>query len=229
MASTAITAAATTSNANASNASASASAGTKLAGDMQSFLKLLTTQLKNQDPTNPTDSSQFTTQLAQFSAVEQQIATNSHLESLLSLQQSSSMLSATSLVGRSVEVSGDRLVLKDGKTQGISLPGLANAGGASSAVITISNSSGVAVRQETVTLGAESGSWSWNGKDALGRSLSDGKYTVAVAGADSRGSSTGSLTPALTGTVNSVTRTNGDPTMSIGGLNVGLDALLGLK
>ncbi|WP_419898074.1 flagellar hook assembly protein FlgD [Roseomonas sp. USHLN139] len=225
--STAVTTASTTSS--TTGTKASAAAGTKLAGDMQSFLVLLTTQLQNQDPTNPTDSSQFTTQLAQFSAVEQQIATNAHLETLLSLQQSSSMLNATSLVGREVEISGDTLVLQDGDTQSLKLPALSGAGGASSALITVANASGTTVRTALVALGSDATRWSWDGTDSNGRSLADGKYTVTVAGADSKGNSTGSLTPTMTGTVTSVTRTDGNPTLTLGGLTVSMDKLVGLQ
>ncbi|WP_159995339.1 flagellar hook assembly protein FlgD [Roseomonas sp. 18066] len=222
----AVTTASTTST---TSTKASASAGTKLAGDMQSFLVLLTTQLQNQDPTNPTDSTQFTTQLAQFSAVEQQIATNAHLETLLSLQQSSSMLSATALVGRNVEINSETMVLQDGETQSVKLPALSGAGGASTAIVTIANASGTTVRTATVALGSDASSWNWDGTDSNGRSLADGKYTVTVAGADSKGASTGSLTSTLTGAVTSVTRTDGNPTLTIGGLTVSMDKLVGLQ
>ncbi|ONG55270.1 hypothetical protein BKE38_09300 [Pseudoroseomonas deserti] len=224
--STAVTTASTSST---TSTKASAAAGTKLAGDMQSFLVLLTTQLQNQDPTNPTDSTQFTTQLAQFSAVEQQIATNAHLETLLSLQQSSSMLSATSLVGRNVEINSETMVLQDGETQSLKLPALSGAGGASTAVVSIANASGTTVRTAVVALGSDPASWNWDGTDTNGRALADGKYTVTVTGADSKGASTGSLTSTLTGAVTSVTRTDGNPTLTIGGLTVSMDKLVGLQ
>ncbi len=63
--------------------------GLKLADDMQQFLTLLTTQLQNQDPLSPMDSTEFTNQLVQFSQVEQQITSNQKLDSLLALQLAS--------------------------------------------------------------------------------------------------------------------------------------------
>ncbi|MFB9969009.1 flagellar hook assembly protein FlgD [Pseudoroseomonas cervicalis] len=167
MASSALTTAASSAN----STTQSATAKTQLGSDMQSFLTLLTTQLQNQDPMDPTDSSEFATQLAQFSQVEQQIATNAHLESLLSLQQSASLLSSTGLVGNTVEVSSSQIVLKDGATQGLRLPRLADAGGAQGGIVTITNSSGAVVYTEAVALGTEATSWSWNGKGTNGASL----------------------------------------------------------
>ncbi len=226
MASTAITTA--TSNANAT--APSATSRTQLSSDLKSFLTMLTTQLQNQDPMDPTDSSQFATQLAQFSQVEQQIATNQHLESLLSLQQSASLLSSTGLVGNTVEVSSNQIVLKDGATQSLRLPRLAEAGGAQGGIVTITNSSGVVVHTEAVALGNEATSWSWNGKGAQGAGQPDGRYTVSVSGFDSRGTTTGTLGFGVVGKVISVDRSSsGDPRMNIGGLTVGLEALRGLS
>lgn len=226
MANTAITTA--TSNATASTPSATSK--TQLSSDLQSFLTMLTTQLQNQDPMDPTDSSQFATQLAQFSQVEQQIATNQHLESLLSLQQSSSLLSSTGLVGNTVEVSSNQIALKEGATQSLRLPSLAEAGGAQGGIVTITNSSGVVVYNEAVALGSSATSWSWNGKAANGGSQPDGRYTVSVSGFDSRGTSTGTLDFGVVGKVTSVDRSSsGDPRMNIGGLSVGLEALRGLS
>ncbi|WBV44556.1 flagellar hook assembly protein FlgD [Pseudoroseomonas cervicalis] len=226
MASSAITTAAS----NASATSQSTSSKTQLSSDLQSFLTLLTTQLQNQDPMDPTDSSQFATQLAQFSQVEQQIATNQHLESLLSLQQSASLLSSTGLVGNTVEVTSSQIVLKDGATQGLRLPSLAEAGGAQGGIVTITNSSGAVVYTEAVPLGSSATDWSWNGKGANGGSQADGRYTVSVSGFDSRGTSTGTLSFGVVGKVNAVDRNgSGEPRINIGGLTVGLEALRGLS
>lgn len=68
--------------------------------DYEAFLRLLVAQMKNQDPTNPTDSAEFLSQLASFSSVEQAVQTNSKLDALLS---QNSVLQAGALIGRSVE------------------------------------------------------------------------------------------------------------------------------
>src|SRR5262245_29800369 len=85
----------------------------KLTENFDQFLALLTTQLKNQDPLSPMDSSEFTNQLVQFAGVEQQIATNKNLESLVTLQKSSQVMGALELMGKKVEVSGTTVPLQD--------------------------------------------------------------------------------------------------------------------
>ena len=76
--------------------------------DYQSFLKLLVAQMKNQDPTNPMDSTQYMAQLAAFSQVEQSVQINAKLEQML---QTSALAQADSLIGRT-------LTSADGKVSG---------------------------------------------------------------------------------------------------------------
>lgn len=76
-----------------------AEAPSKTEVDYQSFLKLLVAQMKNQDPTNPMDSTQYVAQLAAFSQVEQSVQINSKLDQML---QSSALAQADSLIGRTV-------------------------------------------------------------------------------------------------------------------------------
>jgi len=80
-----------------SSATGSAGAGSTGTVDYNTFLQLLIAQMKNQDPTNPMDSSQYMSQFAQLSAVEQAIQTNSKLDALLS---SSALSQAEGLIGR---------------------------------------------------------------------------------------------------------------------------------
>jgi hypothetical protein len=86
----------------ASTTSAAANAQKSLSGNFETFLTLLTTQLKNQDPLSPMDSNQFTQQLVQFSQVEQQINSNKNLESLIALTKSQSATSAVSYLGKTL-------------------------------------------------------------------------------------------------------------------------------
>lgn len=79
------------------------SAAATAASDFQSFLKLLTAQLRNQDPLSPIDSTQFVEQLASFSAVEQQIQTNRLLTELTSGMSTSGLETATLWIGKNVE------------------------------------------------------------------------------------------------------------------------------
>lgn len=166
-----------------SSTSASATnknAASSLSGNLQDFLKMLMTQLKNQDPTSPMDTQSFTTELVQFASVEQQINTNSNLTQLISLTQSDSLLQASSLVGRTVQVTATQMPVQNGSgslTFTAATPGTTQ--------IAISTPAGVPVLSTTVNATAGSNTWAWNGKDSQGNTVADGSYTVKVTGADS--------------------------------------------
>jgi flagellar basal-body rod modification protein FlgD len=210
-------------------ATAASSAASRLAGDMENFLKLLTTQLKNQDPTQPVDANQFTAQLAQFASVEQQIASNRHMEGMLELQRASSMLSAAPLVGQVVEVNSEHVALAGGVAQELRLPSMSGAGGATRARIQVLDQAGGTIREQVVALGREPGSWNWDGMDAYRRRVPDGTYRVVVSGVDQAGGSSGVLPTTVLGTVTAVTRDGADPQLSLGRLKVGLEALRGVR
>src|SRR5947208_15761631 len=86
--------------------SLNSSTGSTLAGNFQSFLTLLTTQLKNQNPLDPLDTNQFTQQLVQFAGVEQQINMNHQLTSLVALQKPNQVTSAMSFHAPTATVDG---------------------------------------------------------------------------------------------------------------------------
>ena len=210
-------------------ASAAGSAASKLAGDMTNFLKLLTTQLKNQDPTQPVDANQFTAQLAQFAAVEQQISVNKHMEGLLALQRASSMLAAAPLVGQQVEVNSDRVGLLGGVAQELRLPPTNEAGGATRARVVVQDAAGGTLREAVVPLARDGSGWAWDGLDGRGRRMPDGVYRVVATGVNGVGDATGALNTTVAGTVTAVTRTGQDPTLALGRLTVGLEALRGVR
>ena len=88
-----------------------------LSADMNTFLKLLTTQLKYQDPLDPTDTSEFTSQLVQYSNVEQAIQTNEKLDSLIALNNNNLGAQAVSYIGKVAQVLGDVMPLENGQAQ----------------------------------------------------------------------------------------------------------------
>ena len=106
----------TVSGTTSASSSVSSSASSALSENYTNFLTLLTTQLKNQSPDDPMDTNEMTSQLVQFSSVEQQIAMNKNLETLISLQQTS-QLAATQVLGRTIEVESSQLALQDGAAQ----------------------------------------------------------------------------------------------------------------
>jgi flagellar basal-body rod modification protein FlgD len=198
-------------------ASAAESAGLGFANDMQTFLKLLTTQLQNQDPMSPMDAQQLTAQLAQMSAVEQQIAANKNLESLISLQQSSQLLDATPLVGMWVEVESNQLPLQDGEAT-LRLPA-----GSGTVTVTIANASGEVLRQEEVQLGATEQYWHWNGKSG-DTQMPDGAYFVSVTSANAADGAA-PVPFGVVGQVTGVSRDTDGVLMSFGKLEVDLSML----
>ncbi|MCO5400315.1 flagellar hook assembly protein FlgD [Ralstonia soli] len=170
--------------------------------DLQNtFMTLLVTQLKNQDPLNPMDNSQMTAQLAQINTVSgiQQLNTTM---SNMALQSAASQGAA--LIGRTVAAPASNLTLASGAANfGISAPS-----GADDAVLTITNAAGVAVR--TVDLGAlpaGTSNFTWNGKDDKGNALADGQYAMSVS-AKLAGKTAAASTLATT-TVTGVTINNG--------------------
>ena len=92
-----------TSGTSANAAASGTSSRTMIAQNFDTFLQLLTTQLKNQNPLDPLDTNQFTQQLVQFASVEQQISTNTNLATLISLQQNSQLNAALGFVGQTVD------------------------------------------------------------------------------------------------------------------------------
>src|SRR5205085_8749033 len=107
--------------------SLSSTSGATLAGNFQSFLTLLTTQLKNQNPLDPLDTNQFTQQLVQFAGVEQQLKTNDELTSLVSMQQATQSTQALAFVGKTAVVSGSTASLTNAQaTWDLSIPANSN-------------------------------------------------------------------------------------------------------
>lgn len=154
--------------------------------DTNKFMTLLVTQLKNQDPMNPLDNAQLTTQLAQLSTVTGVNKLNTTLESLKASYQSSEALQATNLIGHGVLVAGDFINLAGGKAvMGVSLASAAD----NVQVIVTDPSTGKDV--QTIELGARAPGTiplSWNGvvdpskvnADGSGVALKDGKYLLRV-------------------------------------------------
>ncbi len=186
-----------------------------LGADLNTFLTMLTTQLQNQDPTNPLDTNEMTNQLVQFASVEQQILMNQNLTSLISLQQTAQLTAAAPLLGRQVEVTSDQLALQNGSAE-VRLPA---AGTASSAVITVTNSAGTVLRTATVALGTGATSWTWDGKNTAGVTQADGAYNVSVAGRDASGAAT-SLSFTVRGTLTGAERSNGSLNLNMGSVSV---------
>lgn len=198
-----------------------------LGGDFNTFLTLLTTQLKNQDPTQAMDTSAMVNQLAQFASVEQQISMNTNLQTLIGLEQATGLSTAAPLVGKTVEVESDQLSLQDG-TARLRLP---VAGAATVAQVTVTDSVGRVLKQQEVTLGSAAQDWVWDGKSSAGTSQPDGAYRYTVTGRDASGTAQGvaaTVVARVTGAERSSATQGGDLQLVLGGLTVGFDAVRSL-
>lgn len=151
--------------------------------DYQVFLKLMTEQMRNQDPLAPMDATQFVTQLAQFSQVEQSIRTNSKLDDLMTAISSISSRSSLALIGRNIEVAGSVLNLEDGEVDF----SFAVQGEPAKVRYTILNSAGHPIRTETVVYGGGRQSVTWDGLNDQGEMQEDGTYAVVVEAIDAEG------------------------------------------
>ena len=207
------TAAAAAATSTTTGSAAAPNALASLTTNFNSFLNLLMTQLKNQDPSSPMDSSTFTTELVQFSSVEQQITTNSSLTSLIQATQGTEVIQATGVVGKQVTVNSAQLPLQNG-TGSLSFTTAA----AEPVSIAVQNSSGVTVLNESLTSNAGSNTWNWNGQDSTGTQLPDGAYAVTVTGTTA-GSAAAPVPFTVTGTATGVTNSNGAVTLQLGAVS----------
>jgi flagellar basal-body rod modification protein FlgD len=206
-----------------SPSSSSGNAMNQLSGNFDTFLKLLTTQLQNQDPLSPMDTSQFTQQLVQYSQVEQQINTNSNLQTLISQGSSQSAAYATGYLSKTVTVSGGEGSLAGGKAQWTY--NLATT--ASSTTLKVSDANGKVVYAGPGKTTAGNNVFNWNGRDNNGNQLPDGTYTLAASA--EVGGQTVTTTVSSTGTVSEVNMSNGTPQLLIGSLEVPLTSILSVK
>lgn len=169
--------------ASAAGASVTNAAGT-LTGNFNNFLRMLMTQLRNQDPTSPMDTNEFTRELMQFSSVEQQIATNTSLTRLIELRQAGGVTQSAAMIGRSVAVESALLPLQAGHgAVRFALPA------GQSARIAVLTERGEPVVEAGVNGRRGENIWRWDGKDTAGKRVPDRVYGVAVMAGDTVGAS----------------------------------------
>ncbi len=177
------------------------------------FLKMLVAQLQNQDPLNPMDNAQMTSQMAQISTVDGIERLNATLQALVAGSTENQAMQAAALVGRGVLVPGSGF----GLTQGMAIGGVELAGPADRVTVTIKDGSGLVVK--TLELGAqEAGSqaFTWDGVADSGAAAADGNYTISVRAV--RGAETVEASALELGIVSSVVRTSQGVSLNVGAL-----------
>ena len=171
----AIANAATASTSGSTAASQTGSAAlNSLSANFGDFLNMLMTQLQNQDPSSPMDTNQFTTELVQFSSVEQQIDTNTSLTQLIQLTQSGEVMQASAMTGKQITVTSDHVPLQNGQgTIQYTTPS------AEPVDIAIYDANNNKLSDNMMMSSTGTNTWSWNGtnstwRDGAGRQLQGG-------------------------------------------------------
>jgi flagellar basal-body rod modification protein FlgD len=201
-----------------SAAASSALASQQIAGNFQSFLTLLTTQLQNQNPLDPLDTNQFTQQLVEFAGVQQQLNTNDSLATLVSLQQTAQSTQALGFVGKTAVVKGSTAALGGSTATTSSTAAWELSVPTTSTVnITIASSNGQAAFTGSYNVTAGNNQpFVWNGKGTDGTQWPDGNYTLTATAKDANNNSV-AISTQVVGVVNSVDLTQSPPLLSIGG------------
>jgi flagellar basal-body rod modification protein FlgD len=213
----------TTPTSSTSTAQAASVVGSQqLSGDFNTFLTLLTTQLQNQDPLSPMDTSQFTSQLVEFASVEQQINMNTNLQALISMQQTSDSLQALQLVGANVTINSNTATLSEATsspaTWGFSSPSPATG------AVTITSSTGQVAFTGTTALSAGNQTYTWNGQGNNGVTWPDGNYTLTITATGANGQPV-TVSTQVQGTISSVNITQNPPMITVGGQNYPISAI----
>mgnify|MGYP003110237915 FL=1 len=191
-----------------------------IADNFDTFLQLLTTQLKNQNPLEPLDTNQFTQQLVQFTSVEQQLKTNEFLEAMMQSSQNSTNAQAVSYVGKTVTASGATTDLLDGAANWIYRVDAA----AENTNITIKDASGNVVYTENLSLAAGTDQIVWDGTTSSGTQLTSGRFTITIDARDGNGKYV-PVTTEMQGVVDGVDVSGSEPFILIGDLRIPLSSI----
>ncbi len=206
-------------NANAAAGSTRApNQGLGLAEQFDAFLILLTTQLKHQDPLSPMDATEFTSQLVQFTGVEQAVNMNKKLEQMLGLMSSDTLGPGTAYLGKEIEALGNQVLLGEsgGARFGVTLPQ-----GVGAALVTVLDPNGNPVRVLPAEARPGEQTLQWDGLGIGGARVPAGTYTLRVDAVDPTGRPL-QATTSITGTVTGVESRYGTVVLTVGDREVAL-------
>jgi len=157
----------------------------RLAENFEMFLTLLTEQMKNQDPLNPLDSTEFVNQLVSFSGVEQQISANQNLESLLLVQSAAAQGAAVGFIGREATIATPQAILEGGEAKwSYVVPEEVT-----ELSMLVKDEGGRIIGRFDGEAAAGSHEFAWNGEDLNGNTLDDGIYQLEITATRADGSS----------------------------------------
>ena len=195
-----------------------------LSGNFDTFLRLLTTQLQNQDPLEPLDSTKFTEQLVSYSQVEQQINTNANLNTLIALTKAAAGANAVTYLGKTALTAGPVSSLDNGAANWRYTLGR----DASTVQLVVKDATGRSVRTLAGqgTVGAHD--FVWDGRNDAGTQLPAGAYTLSVVATAPDGSNVPAAV-AGAGFIKEVDMSAGEALLTVGGRKVRLAEIIGLK
>jgi len=201
-----------------------ATSNVKLAKDLSSFLTLLTSQLKNQDPLSPMDSTEFTNQLTAFAQVEQQINMNSNLTSLIGLSQQSIVSSAVNYIGKTIEGESRQVPLQNGQLK--AAYGLSADAQSVSVVVRDDTGNIVFSKVGQTTQGVHE--FNWDGRDSNGKQLDDGVYELSITSVGADDKPVENYVTAF-GNVTGVTTINGTTILLLDKVGIPVDKVLSIS
>lgn len=195
-----------------------------IAEDFDTFLSLLTTQLRNQNPLDPLDMNQFTQQLVQFTEVEQSVKLNENIEQMVQLSAATAINGAVGYIGKEVTTSGESAQFRNGGaswtvTLGADSP---------NATFTVKNESGVPVFTQSGPAPGGSNVFSWDGQTDNGTVAPEGTYTLSVVAENGSGG-TIEATTAASGIVDGVDMSGDEPVLLVGGWEVRLADVISIN
>jgi len=195
-----------------------------IAGDFNTFLTLLTSQLQNQDPLDPTDTNEFTRQLVSFAGVEQQIQSNEKLDRLADQAAFDRVNAAVDFIGKDATIAGDTGVHDgDGIAFSFELPESADR-----ASVEVVDSAGNTVFEEDAPTGAGRHEVFWPGVTDSGQTAPAGEYSLRVVAQDGE-QNTIPADVFVTDSVSEVTTDGQTPSLTVAGQQVSLDEILAVR
>lgn len=195
-----------------------------IAENFDTFLSLLTTQLRNQSPLDPMDTNQFTQQLVQFTSVEQQLKTNEFLEALVLSNQATTYTDTVSFIGREVTASGAATQLKDGEATWTYTADR----DAAEVTITIRDADGNTVYTEEGSLAGGEGAFTWDGASSTGQQMPEGQYSITIDARDTDGAHV-PVSTETTGIVEAVDLSGVEPVLIVDGARVNLSSVRSVR
>lgn len=194
-----------------------------IAENFDTFLQLLTTQLRNQNPLDPLDTNQFTQQLVQFTGVEQQLKTNEFLQAMMTATQNAGNAQAVSYVGKVVTASGNKAELVNGQARWhFAVEQSANIN------VTVRDMDGNVVYTKAGEVNQGESVFTWDGIGTDGRQRPKGSYSITIEARNQDGKLIDVATE-MTGEVTGVDFSGSEPVLLVGAARVNLSAVMSVR